>query len=69
MLVSALQIEDTNNLLAYWCTTNGIPSSIHAFDTSVIDELNEIGVNHLMISKNIGIQRIAGELRKQGVLS
>ncbi|MBR9989263.1 MAG: cation:proton antiporter [Gemmatimonadetes bacterium] len=69
LLVSALQIEDTNNLLAYWCRNLGVPSSIHAFDRSVIDELNDIGVNHLMISKNIGIQRIAGELRRQGVLN
>jgi Kef-type K+ transport system membrane component KefB len=68
MLVSALQIEDSNNLLAYWCRLLGVPSSIHAFDNSVIDELNEIGVNHMMVSKNIGIQRIASELRRQGVL-
>jgi Kef-type K+ transport system membrane component KefB len=68
MLVSALQIEDSNNLLAYWCRLLGVPSSIHAFDNSVIEELNEIGVNHMMVSKNIGIQRIASELRRQGVL-
>jgi Kef-type K+ transport system membrane component KefB len=68
LLISALQIEDTNNLLAYWCRLHDVPSSIHAFDQSVIDELRDIGVNHLMISKNTGIQRIAAELRHQGVL-
>jgi Kef-type K+ transport system membrane component KefB len=68
LLISALQIEDTNNLLAYWSREAGVPSSIHAFDRSVIDELREIGVSHLMISKNTGIRRIAGELRRLGVL-
>jgi Kef-type K+ transport system membrane component KefB len=67
LLVSALQIEDTNNLLAYWCRSLGVPASIHAFDRSVIEELREIGVSHLMISKNTGIQRIAAELRNEGV--
>jgi Kef-type K+ transport system membrane component KefB len=68
LLISALQIEDTNNLLAYWCRLFGVPASIHAFDRSVIDELRELGVSHLMISKNTGIQRIAAELRLRGVL-
>jgi Kef-type K+ transport system membrane component KefB len=68
LLISALQIEDTNNLLAYWSRQLGVPASIHAFDRSVIDELEEIGVSHLMMSKNTGIQRIARELRRQGVL-
>jgi Kef-type K+ transport system membrane component KefB len=68
MLISALQIEDTNNLLAYWCQQAGVPSSIHAFDVSVVDELQSIGVNHLIQSKNVGVQRIAAELRRAGVL-
>jgi Kef-type K+ transport system membrane component KefB len=69
LLVSALQIEDTNNFLAYVASRHGVPSSIHAFDRSVVSELREIGVSHLMISKNDGIRRIAGELRRAGVLS
>jgi Kef-type K+ transport system membrane component KefB len=68
LLISALQIEDTNNLLAYWARLAGVPSSMHAFDQSVVDELRGIGVSHLMISKNTGIQRIAAELRRAGVL-
>jgi Kef-type K+ transport system membrane component KefB len=69
LLISALQIEDTNKLLAYWCRQYGVPSSIHAFDRSVIEELREIGVSHLMMSKNIGVQRLAAALREEGVLS
>jgi Kef-type K+ transport system membrane component KefB len=68
LLISALQIEDANNLLAYWCREAGVPSSIHGFDQSVIADLRGIGVSHLMMSKNSGIQRIAAELRRAGVL-
>jgi len=68
LLVSALQIEDTNNLLAYVASRHGVPSSIHAFDRSVVSELREIGVSHLMLSKNDGIRRIARELRRAGIL-
>jgi Kef-type K+ transport system membrane component KefB len=69
LLISALQIEDANNLLAYWCRESGVPSSIHGFDESVVEDLRRIGVNHLMMSKNSGIQRIALELRRAGVLN
>jgi Kef-type K+ transport system membrane component KefB len=68
LLISALQIEDTNNLLAWWCREHGVPSAIHGFDQSVVDELRELGVNHLIMSKNSGIQRIAAQLRREGVL-
>jgi Kef-type K+ transport system membrane component KefB len=68
LLISALQIEDANNLLAYWCREHGVPASIHAFDRSVVEELRRIGVSHLMISKNTGVQRIAAVLRQSGVL-
>jgi Kef-type K+ transport system membrane component KefB len=68
LLISALQIEDTNNLLAYQARKLGVPSSIHAFDRSVVDELQRIGVKHLMLSKNTGIRQIARELQAQGLL-
>lgn len=68
LLISALQIEEANNLLAYWCRQQGVPASIHAFDQSVVDDLRGIGVNHMIMSKNTGVQRIAIELRRAGVL-
>jgi hypothetical protein len=46
-----------------------VPVSIHAFDRSVVPQLQEIGVSHLMMSKNVGLQRIAGRLRSTGFLS
>jgi Kef-type K+ transport system membrane component KefB len=68
LVVSALQIQDANNLLAYRCAEAGVPCSIHAFDRSVVEELRTIGATHLMIPKNNGIRRIIRELRERGVL-
>jgi Kef-type K+ transport system membrane component KefB len=68
LVVSALQIEETNNLLAYRCREAGVPCSIHAFDRSVIAELRAVGVNHLMIPKHNGIKRIIEELKRRGLV-
>jgi Kef-type K+ transport system membrane component KefB len=68
LVVSALQIEDTNNLLAYRCRRAGVPASIHAFDTSLIDDLRRIGVEHIIVSKHDGTRQIAQRLRQAGVL-
>lgn len=48
LVVSALQIEDTNHLLAYRCRLAGVPCAIHAFDVSVIDDLLELGTNYML---------------------
>jgi Kef-type K+ transport system membrane component KefB len=68
LVVSALQIEDSNRLLAYRCRELGIPASIHAFDISVQRDLREIGVAHLILSKHAGIRLAAAELRAAGLL-
>lgn len=68
LLVSTLQIEDTNRLLAYRARAAGVPSSIHAFDASLIPELEAIGVSHLMVSKHDGIRQLANELHAMGVI-
>jgi Kef-type K+ transport system membrane component KefB len=68
LLVSALQIEETNNMLAYRCRLAGIPCSIHAFDRSVIDDLNRLGVTHMIRSKDEGLSRVMAELREQKIL-
>lgn len=67
LVVSALQIEDVNSLLAYRCSRMGVPVSIHAFDPSLSHELLEIGADHLMVSKHDGIRLMAEELRRLGV--
>lgn len=67
LLVSALQIEDTNRLLAYRCRERRVPSSIHAFDRSLVPELMALGASHLMDSRTAGIERVMDELHDAGV--
>ncbi len=68
LLVSALQIEDTNHLLAHQCQSRGIPCAMHAFDLSVIDDLVDLGVDYLMYPRVEGLKNQNEELRKMGVL-
>lgn len=69
LLVSALQIEAANNLLAYRCREAGVPCAIHVFDPSVSDQLRRLGVDYLMDSKHDGIRQVAEELRRAGVVT
>ena len=68
LVVAAPRIEDTNALLAYRCTRMYIPISVHAFDPSLADELLELGVDHVMISKVDGIRLVEVELHRLGVM-
>jgi len=67
LAVSALQIEDTNNLLAYRCKQLGVPVVIHAFDRSVTEALQRLRVDYLIDSKVRGVARLAHELKQAGV--
>lgn len=67
LLVSALQIENANNLLTYRCRALGLPCAIHAFDRSVVDDLRAIGVTHLLESKTSGTRALTKALRDEGV--
>ena len=49
LVISALQIEDTNHLLAYRCRSAGIPCAIHAFDLCVIDDLLELDTAYMFM--------------------
>lgn len=51
LVVSALQIEDTNNLLASHCKKEGIPFAVHAFDPAMKDGLVAIGADHIISPK------------------
>ena len=68
LLISALQIEEANRLLAYRSREAGVPSSIHAFDPILTEELTESGATHLMVSKYDGIKDVAAALRRAGVI-
>jgi Kef-type K+ transport system membrane component KefB len=67
LLVSALQIEDTNRMLAYRARECGVPSSLHAFDQSLVPELRQLGATHLMDSRSVGIERVMDALHDAGV--
>lgn len=68
LLVSALRIEEANELLAFRARQFGIPCAIHAVDTSVLDNLLELDVAYLMLSKVDGIKHQNRVLREKGVL-
>ena len=68
LLVSALQIEDTNDLLTYRSRSHGVPCAIHAFDLSVIEELVELGALYLLTPRVDGVRLLLEELRKRGAL-
>lgn len=69
LLVSALQIEDANALLAFRGKAAGVPTAIHAFDQAVVDDLRAIGADHLILSKSAGIHRLARSLYRKGLLT
>lgn len=68
LIVSALQIEDTNEAVAFRGRLNGVPCSILAVDMNHMDELLDMGVDYLMVPKVDGIKRQNDKLRELGVL-
>ena len=56
LVISALQIEDANHLLAYRCRSVGVPCAIHAFDVSVIDDLLELDTNYMFMPAVDGVR-------------
>jgi Kef-type K+ transport system membrane component KefB len=68
LLVSALQIEATNDLLAYRCRTADVPCAILVVDLSLTDNLLEMDVDYLMVPKVDGIKLQLRELEKRGFL-
>ncbi|MEX0744125.1 MAG: cation:proton antiporter [Phycisphaeraceae bacterium] len=67
--VTALQIEDTNSLFAYRCKLFNIPCAVHAFDRSVVDDLERIGVDYLMDAKGESARSLDEQLHDAGVLN
>jgi hypothetical protein len=69
LLVSALRIEPTNDLLAYRAHCAGVPSSITVVDVSTVDTLLEMDVDYLMIPKVDGIKLQTKELQRMNFLT
>ncbi|CAA6695785.1 MULTISPECIES: cation:proton antiporter [unclassified Lentimonas] len=67
LVVSALQIEDTNHLLAYRCRSAGVPSAIHAFDMSVVEDLLDLDTTYLMMPAADGIIQQRDLMEEEGV--
>lgn len=68
LLISALQIEEANELLAFRARQFGVPCAIHAVDESVAENLLDLDVAYLMLSKVDGIKLQNQLLRRQGIL-
>lgn len=70
LAVSTLHIEDSNNLLAYRCRQAGVPAAIHAFDESVIADLEQLGVAYLIDPKKSWVKEaeaVVASLRREGL--
>jgi len=68
LVVSALQIEDTNHLLAHRCKTLNVPTVIHAFERSVIDGLRRENVAYRITMEAIVANSLTARLREEGVV-
>ncbi|MEM1158040.1 MAG: cation:proton antiporter [Verrucomicrobiota bacterium] len=69
LVISALQIEDFNQLLAYRCRSAGVPCAIHAFDPSVIQDLVDLEVRYLLSPSLEGVVIQHQLLQEQGLLA
>jgi len=68
LLVSALHIEDTNDMLAYRCKSMHIPCAINVIDISLVDNLMEMDTDYLMIPKVDGMKAQLKKLKDMGYL-
>lgn len=68
LVVSALQIEDVNHLLAYRCRNLGVPCAVHAFDVSVVDDLLDLDTAYLLMPNVDGIVEQRELLQTQGIV-
>lgn len=68
LLISALQIEEVNDLLAYRCHSVKIRCAIHVIDLSVVDNLLDLETDYLMVSKVDGVKAQLTTLREMAVL-
>ncbi len=69
LVISALQIEDTNHLLAYRCRSAGVRCAIHAFDVSVVNDLLDLDTAYLLMPSVDGVVVQREVMEKAGVFS
>ncbi|MEO0509658.1 MAG: cation:proton antiporter [Verrucomicrobiota bacterium] len=68
LVVSALQIEDANHLLAYRCRALGVRCAIHAFDISVVEDLLELETSYLLMPSVDVVVEQRALMEKEGVI-
>jgi Kef-type K+ transport system membrane component KefB len=68
LVVSALQIEDVNHLLAYRCRNFGVPCAIHAFDVSVVDDLLDLDTAYLLMPNVDGVIEQREIMEREGIV-
>ena len=68
LVVSALQIEDTNLMLGFYCREAGVPCAINAFDTSLMPDLIAMDAAYLMMPTVDGIYLEEKKLTDLGIL-
>lgn len=68
LVISALRIEEANELIAYWCKRNDVPCCIHGVDMNNLDTLLDQQVAYLILPKVDGIKKQVVELKKLGLL-
>ncbi|MEM1221578.1 MAG: cation:proton antiporter [Verrucomicrobiota bacterium] len=69
LVISALQIEDANHLLAYRCRSAGVRCAIHVFDVSVMDDLIDLETDYLISPALDGVVKQRELLKSEGVLA
>ncbi|MCC5833489.1 MAG: cation:proton antiporter [Opitutales bacterium] len=66
LVVSALQIEDANTLIAYRCQQCGVPCAIHGFDQTILEDLLELNTGFILTPKLDGMVTQRGHLKEEG---
>ena len=69
LVVSALQIEDVNHLLAYRCRSAGVRCAIHAFDLSVVDDLIDLDTAYLLMPAIDGVVEQRNLMQQEGIFT
>jgi Kef-type K+ transport system membrane component KefB len=69
LVISALQIEDTNHLLAYRCRSAEVPCVIHAFDVSVVNDLLDLDTAYLMMPAADGMVQQRDLMQQEGIFN
>lgn len=68
LVISALRIEESNELIAFWSQRNGVPACIHGVDMNNLDRLLDLKVAYLILPKVDGIKSQVNKLKEIGLL-